>query len=268
MDFTEEQLERYSRHIILEDVGVEGQIKLLESSVLIIGTGGLGTPAAQFLAAAGVGKVGLVDADQVELSNLQRQVLHYTSDVGKLKVQSAKEKINSMNPDVEVKAYDYYLMSHNIREVIREYDFIIDGTDNFPAKFLINDACVMEGKPLSHAGIIKFTGQTMTIVPEGDETPCYRCAFPEPPKPGVVPSCKEAGVLGVMGGVIGTIQATEAIKYLLDKGELLTGTLLSYDALDMKFRKINLNRNDNCGVCSANPEIKELIDYEQGACEL
>ncbi|MCK8816116.1 molybdopterin-synthase adenylyltransferase MoeB [Natroniella sulfidigena] len=268
MNFTEEQLERYSRHIILQDVGVEGQTKLLESSVLIIGTGGLGTPAAQFLAAAGVGKIGLVDADQVELSNLQRQVLHHTPDVGKLKVQSAKEKINSMNPDVEVETYDYYLMSHNIREVIRDYDFVIDGTDNFPAKFLINDACVMEGKPLSHAGIIKFTGQTITIVPEDDETPCYRCAFPEPPKPGVVPSCKEAGVLGVMGGVIGTIQATEAIKYLLDKGELLTGTLLSYDALDMEFRKISLNRNDNCGVCSDDPEITELIDYEQGACEL
>ncbi|MCK8826149.1 HesA/MoeB/ThiF family protein [Natroniella acetigena] len=268
MNFTEEQLERYSRHIILQDVGVEGQIKLLESSILIIGTGGLGTPAAQFLAAVGVGKIGLVDADQVELSNLQRQVLHHTPDVGKLKVQSAKEKINSMNPDVEVKTYDYYLMSHNIKEVIREYDFVIDGTDNFPAKFLINDACVMEGKPLSHAGIIKFTGQTMTIVPEDDETPCYRCVFPEPPEPGVVPSCKEAGILGVMGGVIGTIQATEAIKYLLDKGELLTGTLLSYDALDMEFRKINLNCNDNCGVCSDDPEITELIDYEQGACEL
>ncbi|PRX32493.1 molybdopterin/thiamine biosynthesis adenylyltransferase [Orenia metallireducens] len=266
-DFSEEQLQRYSRHIILQDVGVEGQEKLLTSSVLIIGTGGLGTPAAQFLAAAGIGKIGLVDADKVELSNLQRQVLHHTPDVGKLKVQSAKEKINAMNPDVEVKTYDYYLTSQNIKEVIREYDFVIDGTDNFPAKFLINDACVMEGKPFSHAGIIRFGGQTTTVVP-GEDTPCYRCMFPQPPKPGSVPSCKEAGVIGVMGGVIGTIQATEAIKYILGKGELLTGKLLTYDALKMDFRKINLNKRENCGICSDDPEITELIDYEQGVCEL
>ncbi|MGM0471672.1 MAG: HesA/MoeB/ThiF family protein [Bacillota bacterium] len=266
MNFSEEQLERYSRHIILENVGVEGQQQLLAASVLIIGAGGLGTPAAQFLAAAGVGKIGLVDADQVELSNLQRQVLHHTPDVDKLKVKSAKEKINAMNPDVEVKTYDYYLDSSNIKEVIREYDFIIDGTDNFPAKFLINDACVMEGKPFSHAGIIRFGGQTMTVVP--DESPCYRCAFPKPPKPGAVPSCKEAGVLGVMGGVVGTIQATEAIKYILDKGELLTGSLLKYDALKMKFRKVNLKRQEDCSICSDEPEITELMDYEQGVCEL
>ncbi|AGB42217.1 dinucleotide-utilizing enzyme possibly involved in molybdopterin or thiamin biosynthesis [Halobacteroides halobius DSM 5150] len=264
--FSEEQLERYSRHIILGDVGVEGQQKLLNSSVLIIGTGGLGTPAAQFLAAAGIGKIGLVDADQVELSNLQRQVLHHTPDVGKLKVKSAKETINDMNPDVDVETYDYYLHSGNIKEVIRSYDFVIDGTDNFPAKFLINDACVMENKPLSHAGIIRFSGQTMTIVP--GESSCYRCAFPKPPKPGAVPSCKEAGVLGVMGGVIGTIQATEAIKYLLDKGELLTNTLLTYDALKMEFNKHQLKKRDNCAICSSEPEITELIDYEQGACDL
>ncbi|GAB6099979.1 molybdopterin-synthase adenylyltransferase MoeB [Halanaerocella petrolearia] len=265
--FSEDQLERYSRHIILGDVGVEGQQKLLNSSVLIIGTGGLGTPAAQFLAAAGVGKIGLVDADQVELSNLQRQVLHHTPDVGKPKVESAKETINDMNPDVEVETYSYYLHSGNIKEVIRDYDFVIDGTDNFPAKFLINDACIMENKPLSHAGIIRFSGQTMTVVPEED-SPCYRCGFPQPPKPGAVPSCKEAGVLGVMGGVIGTIQATEAIKYLLDKGELLTGTLLTYDALKMEFNKQQISKRDKCDICSDDPEITELIDYEQGACEL
>ncbi|MCK8824416.1 molybdopterin-synthase adenylyltransferase MoeB [Fuchsiella alkaliacetigena] len=267
MDFTEEQLERYSRHIILQEVGVEGQQKLLESSVLIIGAGGLGTPAAQFLAAAGVGKIGLVDADQVELSNLQRQVLHHTPDVGRLKVESAKNKINSMNPDVEVKTYRDYLYSGNIKEVIREYDFIIDGTDNFPAKFLINDAAVMEDKPFSHAGIIKFTGQTMTVVPSED-TPCYRCVFIDPPPPGAVPSCKEAGVLGVLAGVVGALQATEAIKYLLDKGDLLTGNLLNYDALSMDFRKIEVKKNPDCGVCGEDPEITELIDYEQGACEL
>ena len=268
LNFSEEQLNRYSRHIILEEVGAEGQQKLLDASVLIIGTGGLGTPAAQFLAAAGVGTIGLVDADKVEFSNLQRQILHHTKDVGKLKVESAKETIEEMNSDVEVKTYDYYLSSANIKEVIREYDFIIDGTDNFPAKFLINDACVMENKPFSHAGIIKFVGQTMTVVPEDDETPCYRCAFPEPPKPGVVPSCKEAGVIGVMGGVIGTIQATEAIKYILDIGELLTGKLLTYDALNMDFRKVDLNRNQDCGICSEDPEITELIDYKQGGCKI
>jgi molybdopterin/thiamine biosynthesis adenylyltransferase len=267
LDFSEEQLERYSRHIILEDVGVEGQQKLLNSSVLIIGTGGLGTPAAQFLAAAGIGTIGLVDADRVEMSNLQRQVLHHTPDVGKLKVESAQETINQMNPDVEVKIYDYYLKASNIKEVIRDYDFVIDGTDNFPAKFLINDACVMENKPLSHAGIIKFSGQTMTVVPE-DDSACYRCAFPEPPKPGVVPSCKEAGVIGVMGGVIGTIQATEAIKYILGHGELLTGKLLTYDATKMDFRKVDINKREDCKICSDEPEITELIDYEQGGCEL
>ncbi|GAB6138654.1 molybdopterin-synthase adenylyltransferase MoeB [Halanaerobaculum tunisiense] len=264
--FSEEQLERYSRHIILEDVGVEGQQKLLNSAVLIIGTGGLGTPAAQFLAAAGVGKIGLVDADQVELSNLQRQVLHHTPDVDKPKVESAQETINEMNPDVEVETYKYYLHSGNIKDVIQDYDFIIDGTDNFPAKFLINDACIMEGVPFSHAGIIRFSGQTMTVVP--GESSCYRCAFPEPPKPGAVPSCKEAGVLGVMGGVIGTIQATEAIKYLLDKGELLTDTLLTYDALEMEFNRPQLKKRENCAICSDDPEITELIDYEQEACEL
>ncbi|SJZ78657.1 HesA/MoeB/ThiF family protein [Selenihalanaerobacter shriftii] len=266
MNFSEEELERYSRHIILEDVGVEGQYKLLNSSVLIIGAGGLGTPAAQFLAAAGIGKIGIVDADKVELSNLQRQVLHYTSDVGNLKVESVRDKINEMNPDVEVKTYPYYLNSTNIREVIKDYDFIIDGTDNFPAKFLINDVCVMENKAFSHAGIIRFTGQTTTVVP--GQGACYRCLFPEPPSSNSVPSCKEAGVIGVLGGILGTLQATEAIKYILDEGELLTSQLLTYDALAMNFRKIDLEKRDDCEICGSNPEIKELIDYEQGVCEL
>ncbi len=268
MSFTNEQMERYSRHIILKDVGVKGQKKLLESKVLIVGTGGLGAPAAMFLAAAGVGTIGLVDFDAVELSNLQRQIIHLTKDVGKPKVISGKETINEMNPDVDVVTYKEWVSSANIRDIIkdRDYDFIIDGTDNFPAKFLINDASVLMGKPFSHAGIIRFQGQTMTYVP--GKGPCYRCIFENPPPPDKVPTCKQAGVLGVMGGIIGTIQATEAIKYILGIGELLTGYLLTYDALTMEFRKIKLPKNKRCQVCGENPTIKELIDYEQAVCDL
>ena len=268
MNFTNEQMERYSRHIILKDVGVKGQKKLLESKVLIIGTGGLGAPAAMFLAAAGVGTIGLVDFDAVELSNLQRQIIHLTKDVGKPKVISGKETINEMNPDVNVVTYQEWVSSANIKDIIkdRDYDFIIDGTDNFPAKFLINDACVLTGKPFSHAGIIRFQGQAMTYVP--GKGPCYRCIFENPPPPDKVPTCKQAGVLGVMGGVIGTIQATEAIKYLLGIGELLTGYILTYDAKAMEFRKVKLPWNKRCQVCGENPTIKELIDYEQAVCDL
>jgi len=268
MNFTNEQMERYSRHIILKDVGVKGQKKLLESKVLIVGTGGLGAPAAMFLAAAGVGTIGLVDFDAVELSNLQRQIIHLTKDVGKPKVISGKETINEMNPDVDVVTYKEWVSSANIKDIIRDrdYDFIIDGTDNFPAKFLINDACVLMEKPFSHAGIIRFQGQAMTYVP--GEGPCYRCIFENPPPPDKVPTCKQAGVLGVMGGIIGTVQATEAIKYILGIGELLTGYLLTYDALAMEFRKIKLPKNKRCQVCGENPAIKELIDYEQAVCDL
>lgn len=268
MNFTNEQMERYSRHIILKDVGVKGQKKLLESKVLIVGTGGLGAPAAMFLAAAGVGTIGLVDFDAVELSNLQRQIIHLTKDVGKPKVISGKETINEMNPDVDVVTYKEWVSLANIKDIIRDrdYDFIIDGTDNFPAKFLINDACVLMEKPFSHAGIIRFQGQTMTYVP--GEGPCYRCIFENPPPPDKVPTCKQAGVLGVMGGIIGTVQATEAIKYILGIGELLTGYLLTYDALAMEFRKIKLPKNKRCQVCGENPAIKELIDYEQAVCDL
>lgn len=268
MSFTNEQLERYSRHIILKEVGVKGQKKLLESKVLVIGTGGLGAPAAMFLAAAGVGTIGLVDFDAVELSNLQRQIIHLTKDVGKPKVLSGKETIQEMNPDIDVVTYQEWVTSANIKDIIhdRDYDFIIDGTDNFPAKFLINDACVLTQKPFSHAGIIRFQGQTMTYVP--GQGPCYRCIFQSPPPPDAVPTCKQAGVLGVMGGIIGTIQATEAIKYILGIGDLLTGNLLMYDALDMDFRKITLPFNKKCEICGENPTIKELIDYEQAACDL
>ncbi|MDS1030245.1 molybdopterin-synthase adenylyltransferase MoeB [Bacillota bacterium LX-D] len=268
MTFTNDQLERYSRHIILSEVGPKGQKKLLDSKVLIIGTGGLGAPAAMFLAAAGIGTIGLVDFDAVELSNLQRQIIHQTKDIGKPKIISGKETINELNPDVDVVTYQVWVSASNITDIIKDkdYDFIIDGTDNFPAKFLINDACVLNQKPFSHAGIIRFAGQTMTYVP--GQGPCYRCVFKNPPPPDAVPTCKQAGVLGVMGGIIGTIQATEAIKYILGVGELLTGQLLFYDALDMDFRKIKLAINKNCQICGENPTIKELIDYEQAVCEL
>ena len=204
MAMTDEQIERYSRHIILKEVGAKGQKKLLKGKVLIIGAGGLGAPAAMYLAAAGVGTIGIVDADEVDLSNLQRQIIHSTTDIGKAKVKSAKETMNAMNPDVEVKTYRMFVDASNIRELIREYDFIIDGTDNFPAKFLINDACVLEKKPFSHAGIIRFKGQLMTYVP--GEGPCYRCVFKNPPPKDAVPTCKQAGVIGAMGGVIGSLR--------------------------------------------------------------
>ena len=265
MAMTDEQIERYSRHIILKEVGVKGQKKLLNSNVLIIGAGGLGAPAALYLAAAGVGHIGIVDADEVDLSNLQRQVIHTTADIGKAKVKSAKETMEAINPDVKVSAYRMFVDSTNIRELIRDYDFIIDGTDNFPAKFLINDACVLEKKPFSHAGIIRFQGQLMTYVP--GEGPCYRCVFKNPPPKDAVPTCKQAGVIGAMAGTIGTLQAMEAIKYIIGKGELLTGRLLTYDALKMDFRKINLKRDCNCAVCGEHPTILEPIDYEQNVCE-
>ncbi|MDF2610221.1 MAG: thiF [Lachnospiraceae bacterium] len=266
MAFTNEQLERYSRHIILKEVGAKGQKKLLNAKVLIIGAGGLGAPAAMYLAAAGIGTIGIADADEVDLSNLQRQIIHGTKDVGKAKVLSAKETMNAMNPDVTVNTYRVFVTSDNIIDLVKEYDFIIDGTDNFPAKFLINDACVMAKKPFSHAGIIRFQGQLMTYVP--GEGPCYRCVFKSPPPKDAVPTCKQAGVIGAMGGVIGSLQAMEAIKYILGVGELLIGKLLTYDALKMEFRTVNLPKKvTSCSVCGEHPTITELIDYEQVECD-
>lgn len=266
MAFTNEQLERYSRHIILKEVGAKGQKKLLNAKVLIIGAGGLGAPAAMYLAAAGVGTIGIADADEVDLSNLQRQIIHATSDIGKAKVQSAKETMEAINPDVTVKTYRTFITSENIMDIISDYDFIIDGTDNFPAKFLINDACVMAKKPFSHAGIIRFKGQLMTYVP--GQGPCYRCVFKNPPPKDAVPTCKQAGVIGAMGGVIGSLQAMEAVKYIIGQGQLLTGYLLTYDALTMEFRKVKLPTNtSNCAVCGDHPTITELIDYEQHECD-
>jgi molybdopterin/thiamine biosynthesis adenylyltransferase len=266
MSLTEQQIERYSRHIILEQVGGAGQEKLLASKVLIVGAGGLGSPAGVYLAAAGVGTIGIVDGDKVDLSNLQRQIFHHTPDLGIEKVVSAERKIQAINPDTKVTTYNQKVVAGNIGEIIREYDFVIDGTDNFPAKFLINDACYFEKIPFSHAGILKFDGQLITVLP--GRTTCYRCIFSAPPPADAVPSCSQAGVLGVLAGVVGSLQATEAIKYLLGIGELLTGTLLTYNALTMEFRKVRLNRNPDCPLCGQTPRITELNDEEQTVCDL
>lgn len=266
MAFTNEQLERYSRHIILKEIGVKGQKKLLNAKVLIIGAGGLGAPAALYLAAAGVGTIGIADADVVDLSNLQRQVIHATADIGKPKVESAKESMLAINPDITVNTYQEFIYSGNIAQIIADYDFILDGTDNFPAKFLINDACVLAGKPFCHAGIIRFSGQLMTYVP--GQGPCYRCVFKNPPPKDAVPTCKQAGVIGAMAGVIGCLQTMEAVKYITGAGELLTGRLLTYDALKMNFRTVKVPRDCNCAVCSEHRTITQLIDYEQAVCEL
>ncbi|MBF0217095.1 MAG: molybdopterin-synthase adenylyltransferase MoeB [Candidatus Omnitrophica bacterium] len=265
MDLTEDQLERYSRHIILKDIGVEGQSKILEFKVLIIGLGGLGAPAALYLAAAGVGTIGIADGDTVDLSNLQRQVIHFTADVGKRKVISAMEKMKAINPDTNVVVYDEKLVAANIAGVIKDYDFIIDGTDNFPAKFLINDACVMGKKPFSHGGILRFEGQTVTYLPGHT---CYRCVFTGPPPKSSVPSCSEAGVLGAIAGMLGTIQAAEAIKYAAGVGRLLVDRMLVFDALKMDFRTVPLSRNPRCPLCGENPSIRELVDHEQPACDI
>jgi len=266
VNLTERQIERYSRHIILEEVGGAGQEKLLSSKVLIVGAGGLGSPAALYLAAAGVGTIGIIDGDSVDMTNLQRQIIHHTSNIGVEKVKSAANKIQAINPDVAVKTYYQSAGADNIREIIRGYDFVIDGTDNFAAKFLINDACYFEKIPFSHAGILRFDGQLITVLP--GETTCYRCIFNSLPPAGAVPSCSQAGVLGVLAGVIGSLQATEATKYLLGLGKLLTNTLLTYDALTMNFRAVELSRNPSCPLCGENPEIIRLTDEEQSVCNL
>ena len=260
-DFTEEQIDRYSRHIILPEVGGKGQKKLLDSKVFLVGAGGLGSPAAFYLAAAGIGKIGISDNDDVDYSNLQRQILHSTKDVGRPKVQSAKETLEDLNPDVEVVPYTERLNSENIIDIIKDYDVILDGSDNFPTRYLVNDACVMLGKPLSHGSIFRFDGQATTILP--GQGPCYRCLYETPPPPDLVPSCQEAGVLGIIAGIIGVVQATEVIKLRLGKGNVLNGKLLLYDSLNMDFKKLNIQRNPACPMCGDNPTIKELIDYEE-----
>ncbi|OPZ16600.1 MAG: putative adenylyltransferase/sulfurtransferase MoeZ [Firmicutes bacterium ADurb.BinA205] len=267
MALSDQQLERYSRHITLKEIGVRGQKKLLAAKVLIIGAGGLGAPAAMYLAAAGVGTIGIADCDNVELSNLQRQIIHTTEDVGKSKVQSAAGTIKALNPDVTLKTYHEYVSSKNIAAMIADYDFVIDGADNFPTKFLINDACVLGRKPFCHAGILRFEGQLMTYVP--DEGPCYRCVFEAPPPKDAVPSCREAGVIGAMAGIIGSMQALEAVKYITGQGQLLTGKMLVFDGLKMEWRSVRLpHKNHRCPICGDSPTITSLFDEEGTACSL
>lgn len=264
-DYTPDELTRYSRNIILKEIGVEGQDRLLAGRVLIIGAGGLGSPAALYLAAAGVGTLGIADADEVDLSNLQRQVIHTTADVHRRKVDSARDKMLALNPGITVRTHHAFVQADNITDLIADYDFVLDGTDNFAAKFLINDACVLAGKPFSHAGIIRFTGQLTTYVPE--QGPCYRCLFREPPPPNAVPTCAQAGVIGAMAGTIGTLQALEAVKFLTGAGTLLTGKLLTFNALTMEFRTISLKTNPRCRVCGPHRDILRPFDYAQEVCE-
>ncbi len=259
--FTDEQIYRYSRHIILPDIGGAGQKKLLKARVLLVGAGGLGSPAAMYLAAAGIGTLGLVDFDKVDLSNLQRQLLHRTKDVGRWKLDSAEETINALNPDVKVIKHPVVLTSENVMDVIKDYDVVVNGTDNFPTRYLVNDACVFAGKPLVDGSIFMFEGQA--TVYDARQGPCYRCLFPTPPPPGEVPSCQEAGVLGVLPGIIGSIEAVEAIKLILGKGIPLIGRLLLFDALAMEFREMRVEKDPHCPVCGEHPTITELIDYEQ-----
>jgi adenylyltransferase/sulfurtransferase len=260
--FTEEQVERYARHIILPGIGGDGQAKLVQSKVLIVGAGGLGSPVALYLAAAGVGKLGILDFDRVDLSNLQRQIIHDTADVGKAKVESAKERINAMNPNVEVVTYDTALHSGNAFEIIEPWDIVIDGTDNFPVRYLVNDSTQMLGKPLVYGSIYQFEGQASVFMP-GQDAPCYRCLFPQPPPPGTVPSCAEGGVFGVLPGIVGSIQATEAIKLITGFGDPLIGRLLIFDATDMGFTTVKLRWDPDCPVCGKHPTVTELIDYDQ-----
>jgi len=261
IEFTDEQIERYSRHIILPEVGGSGQQKMLEARVLLLGAGGLGSPAAYYLAAAGIGNLGIVDFDQVDLSNLQRQIIHSTERIGMLKTESAKKTIQALNPDVNVTLYNEKMDSSNIMSLIKDYDYVVDGSDNFPTRYLVNDACVMKNKTLIHGSIYRFEGQ-VTVFKPGDG-PCYRCLYPEPPPPGMVPNCQEGGVLGVLAGVIGNLQVVEVLKLILGIGKPLVGKLLIYDALNTEFRNLRLRRDVNCPICGEKPTIKELVDYEE-----
>lgn len=261
IELSHEEVQRYSRHLIMPEVGMTGQKKLKAASVLLIGAGGLGSPLAMYLAAAGVGRIGLVDYDVVDTTNLQRQIIHGTKDVGRPKLESAKARILDINPHVQVDAYPVPLTSANALEIFAPYDIIIDGTDNFPTRYLTNDACVLLGKPNVYGSIFRFEGQLSVFY--AAEGPCYRCLFPEPPPPGLVPSCAEGGVLGILPGTVGAMQATEAIKLILGIGDSMIGRLLLYDALNMEFTEVKLRKNPNCPICGPNPTITELIDYEQ-----
>ncbi|MBL9138000.1 MAG: molybdopterin-synthase adenylyltransferase MoeB [Verrucomicrobiales bacterium] len=262
MQLSNDEIRRYSRHLILPEVGMAGQKKICSTTVLCIGAGGLGSPIAMYLAAAGIGKLGIVDFDTVDFSNLQRQLLHGTEDVGKPKAESAKETIQSLNPNVEVVLHTTRLSSENALDIIGQYDIVVDGTDNFPTRYLTNDACVLLRKPNVYGSIFRFDGQASVFAPHLGG-PCYRCLYPEPPPPGMVPSCAEGGVLGVLPGIVGCIQATEILKLALGKGSSLIGRLLLFNALDMKFKELKLRRDPQCPLCGEHPSIHQLIDYEQ-----
>ncbi len=260
MGLSEEQVKRYCRQIIIPGLGGEGQEKLLRSRVLLVGAGGLGSSCALYLAAAGVGTVGIVDSDRVELDNLQRQILHSVRDLGRSKVSSARDRLKELNPEVKVEPHRLRLTSENAMEVIRDYDIVVDGTDNFPTRYLLNDACVLSSKPLVHGAIYRLMGEALTILP--GKTACYRCFFPEPPPPGLVPRCREAGVLGVAPGLIGTVQASEVLKYVLGMGRLLTDGMLVVNAEDYEIQRLKKERDPECAVCGKNPTITAPIDYE------
>jgi len=262
MPFSEEQIHRYSRQIILPGIGGKGQKKLAAAKVFIMGAGGLGSPAAIYLAAAGVGEIGLADFDRVELHNLQRQILHRTPDVGLLKVESGKKTLEALNPEAKVQIYSERITSANIRQIIRDYHLILDGSDNFPTRFLVNDACYFEKKTLISGAILRFDGQLSTFKPHAGG-PCYRCLFPEPPPPGTVPSCQEAGVLGAVAGIIGILQANEALKEILAIGQSMAGRFLLFNALSLSFHEVKIQRNPHCLLCGEDPKIKELVEYSQ-----
>ena len=258
---SKEEVMRYSRHLIMPEVGMDGQLKLKQAKVLCIGTGGLGAPLGLYLAAAGVGRIGLVDFDVVDSTNLQRQVLFGTSDVGRPKITAAADRLRNLNPDIQIDTFETHLSSENALDIMKDYDIVVDGTDNFPTRYLVNDACVMLGKPNVYGSIFRFEGQiTIFGYPDG---PCYRCLYPEPPPPGLVPSCAEGGVLGVLPGIVGTIQAAETLKLIIGKGDPLVGRLLLFDALAMKFRELKLRKNPDCPVCGTHPTVTKLIDYAE-----
>ena len=266
MNFTDEQIIRYSRHILLPEVGGKGQKKLAQARVLVVGAGGLGSPAILYLAAAGIGTIGIIDNDVVDLTNLQRQVIHHTEDLGTSKVRSAQNKVKALNPDVTVVPLEKRLDANNAIDIIKDYDIIVDGADNFPTKFLINDACYFTNRPLVHGAILRFEGRVFTILPR--QTACYRCIFKAPPPAGVVPSCQEAGVIGVLAGVIGTIQATEVLKLVIGIGTPITNRLLDYDAKTSRFRQVKVAKRPECPLCGEHQEISELTESEQPACAL
>ncbi len=264
------QLDRYSRHVIMDEIGPDGQQRLLEGSVLVVGAGGLGSPAIQYLAAAGVGQLGIVDDDVVERSNLQRQIIHADADVGRPKVDSAADYVTALNPDIDVEAHETRLTAANVADLAGEYDIVLDASDNFATRYLLNDHCVLTNTPLSHGAIYRFEGQVTTFTNdrgEGESPPCYRCLFPEAPEPGTVPNCATTGVLGVLPGTVGCIQATEVVKYLLGTGELLEGRLLMYDAMDMRFEAVEMRSNPACPVCGDDPAIDSIEDVTyDGSC--